>query len=131
MNSPFVVLDTNTLLNFLNGEELEVNLVDDKKIVISEITEMEIQCQPDLNKSERALLKRFILGISVIRLNGEIRDTAIKIRLSTKMKLMDSIIAATAQFLDLPLVTCDEKFDSVKTATIILLPSVSKRNLNL
>ncbi len=127
MNSLFILLDTNTLLNFLNGEELEVNLVDDKKIVISEITEMEIQCQPNLRNDERKLLKEFISGLSVIRLSDEIKDLAVKIRLSTRMKLMDSIIAATAQFLNFPLITCDEKFDSVKTATIILLPSLDKR----
>jgi predicted nucleic acid-binding protein len=127
MNSQFILLDTNTLLNFLNGEELEVNLVDDKKILISEITEMEIQCQPNLRYAERKLLKEFISGLSVIRLSDEIKDLAVKIRLSTRMKLMDSIIAATAQVLNFPLITCDEKFDSVKTATIILLPSLDKR----
>ena len=37
-----IILYTNCLYNFLNGEELEVGLVGDKKIVISEITEMEV-----------------------------------------------------------------------------------------
>ena len=37
------------------------------------------------------------------------------------------LIAATAQFIDLPIATCDEKFESVKTTTVIVLQAVEKR----
>jgi predicted nucleic acid-binding protein len=127
MTNNNIILDTNCLYNFLNGEELEVDLVGDKKIVISEITEMEVQCNPKLNSTERKLLKEFLAGITIIRLNEKLRDFAIKIRLTTRMKLMDSIIAATAQFTNIAVVTCDSNFDSVKTANVILLPAVEKR----
>ena len=122
-----IILYTNCLYNFLNGEELEVGLVGDKKIVISEITEMEVQCNPNLNRTERILLKEFLAGITIIRLNEKLRNFAIKIRLTTRMKLMDSIIAATAQLTGIAVVTCDGNFDSVKTANVILLPAVEKR----
>ena len=127
MTENTIILDTNCLYNFLNGEELEVGLVGDKKIVISEITEMKVQCNPNLNRTERILLKEFLAGITSIRLNEKLRDFAIKIRLTTRMKLMDSIIAATAQLTGIAVVTCDGNFDSVKTATVILLPVVGKR----
>lgn len=127
MTDDNIILDTNCLYNFLNGEELEVDLVGDKKIMISEITEMEAQCNPNLNSAERKILKEFLVGITIIRLNEKIRDFAIKIRLTTRMKLMDSIIAATAQFTNVIVVTCDGNFESVKTATVILLPAVEKR----
>ena len=122
-----IILYTNCLYNFLNGEELEVGLVGDKKIAISEITEMEVQCNPNLNRTERILLKEFLAGITIIRLNEKLRNFAIKIRLTTRMKLMDSIIAATAQLTGIAVVTCDGNFDSVKTANVILLPAVEKR----
>jgi predicted nucleic acid-binding protein len=127
MTNNNIILDTNCLYNFLNGEKLEVDLVGDKKIVISEITEMEVQYNPKLNSTERKLLKEFLAGITIIRLNEKLRDFAIKIRLTTRMKLMDSIIAATAQFTNIAVVTCDSNFDSVKTANVILLPAVEKR----
>ena len=127
MEDDKIMLNTNTLINFLRGELVEVELASDKKIFISEITEMEIQCQPNFNSDYRKKLKVFLSSLSIIRLNGEIRETAISIRLTTRMKLMDSIIAATAQLMNLPLATCDEKFESVKTAMIILLPAVEKR----
>jgi predicted nucleic acid-binding protein len=128
MNERAIVLDTNTLINFLRGERLELELTENKDIYISEITEMEIQCNSNFTKSQRKELKLFLSTLFVIRLNEEIRESAIKIRLSTKLKLMDSIIAATAQISNIPLITCDAKFDSVKTAQIILLPTIDKRN---
>ena len=127
MNEFAIFLDTNTLINFLLGENLEMKLVENKSIFISEITEMEIQCQPDFNSTQRKELKRFLSTLTIVRLNNEIRETAIKIRLSTKMKLMDAIIASSSQISNFPLVTCDTKFESVKTAQIILLPSIKNR----
>ncbi len=126
-NKQTILLDTNALINFLSGELLETDIVDGRRITISEITEMEIQCNPALNSPERILLKEFLGECIIIRLNEEIKDLAIKIRLSTRMKLMDSIIAASAQWTKLILVTGDEKFDSVKTIDLILLPSKNKR----
>ena len=127
-NKQTILLDTNALINFLSGELLETNIVDGRRITISEITEMEIQCNPALNSSERILLKEFLGECIIIRLNEEIKDLAVKIRLTTRMKLMDSIIAASAQWTKLVLVTGDEKFDTVKSIDIILLPSKSKRS---
>ena len=127
-NKQTILLDTNALINFLSGELLETNIFDGRRITISEITEMEIQCNPALNSSERILLKEFLGECIIIRLNEEIKDLAVKIRLTTRMKLMDSIIAASAQWTKLVLVTGDEKFDSVKSIDIILLPSKSKRS---
>lgn len=127
-NKQTILLDTNALINFLSGELLETNIFDGRRITISEITEMEIQCNPALNSSERILLKEFLGECIIIRLNEEIKDLAVKIRLTTRMKLMDSIIAASAQWTKLVLVTGDEKFDTVKSIDIILLPSKSKRS---
>ncbi len=55
-NKQTILLDTNALINFLSGELLETNIVDGRRITISEITEMKIQCNPALNSSERILL---------------------------------------------------------------------------
>jgi predicted nucleic acid-binding protein len=126
-NKQTILLDTNALINFLSGELLETDIVDGRRITISEITEMEGQCNSALNSPERILLKEFLGECIIIRLNEEIKDLAIKIRLSTRMKLMDSIIAASAQWSKLVLVTGDEKFDSVKSIDLILLPSKNKR----
>ncbi len=126
-NQNNIVLDTNALINYLEDYELEVDLVGDKQIVISEITEMEIQCNPNLKSSDRSILKQFLRTLIIIPLHNQIKEKSIDIRLTTRMKLMDSIVAATAQFCGISLVTTDEKFKSVKTITLILLPAVDKR----
>ena len=100
-NKQTILLDTNALINFLSGELLETDIVDGRRITISEITEMEIQYNPALNSPERILLKEF-LGVCII-------------------------IAASAQWTKLVLVTGDEKFDAVKSIDLILLPSKNKR----
>ena len=126
-NQNNIVLHTNALINYLEGYELEVDLVGDKQIVISEISEMEIQCNPNLISSDRSILKQFLKTLIVIPLHNQIKEKSIDIRLTTRMKLMDSIIASTAQVCGISLITSDEKFKSVKTITLILLPAVDKR----
>jgi predicted nucleic acid-binding protein len=70
----YVILDTNCLGYFLNGESLELNMVGSKQIVISEITEMEIQCDKLMNAQERKMLKIFLSGITIIPLNDFIKE---------------------------------------------------------
>ena len=126
-NQTNIVLDTNTLMNYLEGYSFETDLVGDKQIIISEITEMEVQCNPNMNSDERKMLKDFLTTVIIIPLTQTLKEIAIGIRLTTRMKLMDAIIGATAQQIKISLVTCDEKFDSLKTVNVILLPAISKR----
>ena len=126
-NQTNIVLDTNTLMNYLEGYSFETDLVGDKQIIISEITEMEVQCNPNMNSEERKRLKDFLTTVIIIPLTQTLKEIAIGIRLTTRMKLMDAIIGATAQQIKISLVTCDEKFDSLKTVNVILLPAISKR----
>ncbi|PWK27048.1 hypothetical protein LV89_01860 [Arcicella aurantiaca] len=123
----YILLDTNCLGYFLKGQSLELDAVGNKNIVISEITEMEIQCDKKMTAQDRAVLRTFLKGITVVYLNEVIRELAIRIRLTTSMKLMDSIIAATSQYLSLPVITTDDRFDAVKTTNVILLPAIDKR----
>lgn len=84
---------------------------------------MEIQCKPNITASERKLIRDFINECTVFELNEQIKKLAIQTRLSTSLKLMDSIVAASAQWMSLPLLTGDDKFKSVKLVDAILLPA--------
>lgn len=126
-NQTCIVLDTNTLMNYLEGYSFEMDLVGDKQIIISEITEMEIQCNPNISKGEREMLKEFLNTTIIIPLSENIKQLAIKIRLTTRLKLMDAIVGATAQQSNISLITCDEKFESLKSVNVILLPAIDKR----
>jgi hypothetical protein len=80
---------------------------------------MEIQCKP--NSSERQLLRELLEQLVIFEINEQIKNLAIKTRLSTSLKLMDSIIVATAQWINLPLVSSETKFKSASLVDIVLL----------
>ncbi|WP_310586824.1 PIN domain-containing protein [Runella sp. CRIBMP] len=88
---------------------------------MSIITEMEIQYKPNKNSSERQLLKQLLDQLVIFEINEQIKNLAIKTRLSTSLKLMDSIIVATAQWINLPLVSSETKFKSASLVDIVLL----------
>ncbi len=74
-----------------------------------------------MNSAERKLLKELLKDLVVFELNEQIKILAIKTRLSTSLKLMDAIIVATAQWINLPLVSSETKFKSASLVDIVLL----------
>ena len=56
----------------------------------------------------------------MINLNEEIKSLTIELKRKYKLKLPDSIIAATAYYLNLPLITADKQFKQVDELEIIL-----------
>jgi predicted nucleic acid-binding protein len=82
---------------------------------ISVITKIELLVYPNLSPSEefqiRLLLKK---RFKVIPLNKKIEQTAILIRSKTKLKLPDSIIAATAVYKKALLISGDEQLLALK-----------------
>lgn len=114
--------DTNTLIRFLEADELVVALLSKKRLTISVITEMEMQCKPHISAAERLLIREFLTYFEIIDLTEEIKERAIKVRLTTRLKLMDAIVGASAIQMGLPLVTGDNKFSSLRGVDVILLP---------
>lgn len=117
----YILFDTNALIRLLEGDPLVKLILGNKRPCISIITEMEIQCKPNMNSSERQLLKQLLDQLVIFEINEQIKNLAIKTRLSTSLKLMDSIIVATAQWINLPLVSSETKFKSASLVDIILL----------
>ena len=52
-------------------------------------------------------------------MNPGIKLTAIKIRKTYKLKLPDCIIAATSEYLNIPLLTADIEFNKLKSMQIL------------
>ncbi|QMW05259.1 type II toxin-antitoxin system VapC family toxin [Spirosoma foliorum] len=114
--------DTNALIRLLEGDALVSALLAEKRIYISAITEMEMQCKPNIKASERAIIRDLLSYCIIVDLTDAIKDRAIKVRLSTRLKLMDAIVGASAIEAGLPLVTADEKFSSLRGTDVIMLP---------
>ena len=123
MNEPnSLFVDTNGLIRLLEGDELVIALLSDKAVYISTITKMEMQCKPNQPAADRKLIKSLLLDCIIIELDSRVKAQAIQIRQTTRMKLMDSIIAASALVTGLPLVTGDAAFERVTALNLLLLP---------
>ena len=123
MNNPAgLFVDTNGLIRLLEGDELVINLLTDQLVYVSVITEMEMQCKPNQPSEDRKLIKDLLSDCIIVELSPQVKTEAIKIRRATRMKLMDSIVAASARITGLPLVTGDNAFERVTHLDLFLLP---------
>ncbi len=123
-----IFADTNALIRLLGGDVLVAELTDGKTVFISEMTEMELLCKPNQTKDQKQIIAKVLADCIIVPFSPEIKRQAIKVRLTTRLKLIDSIIAATAMMLEMTILTNDEGFSSLKNmADVLLLPNQSKR----
>lgn len=120
MSGNSLFLDTNIILYLLNGDETLAELLDGKQLYISVITELELLAYKGITNEEDLIIKDFVSQCKTININNYIKQETIRIRKTYNMKLPDSIIIATAIYLDLPLITSDIEFKKVEDLTLIL-----------
>src|SRR5690554_7377700 len=114
MSGNKLFVDTNKLLYFLKGEPEVIEMISDKNLVISFITELELLSFPGISSDSENSIKGLLNNCTIIDINSDIKELSIEFRKKSKLKLPDSIIAATAIFSKLPLLTADKQFKTVK-----------------
>ena len=103
--------DTNTAIYFLqqqfpiNAEKYIDSILQTNIPVISAITEIELLCWKTASENDLKVLNNFIQEATVIELEQEIKSKTAEIRKANKIKLPDSIIAATAIVYNLTIIT--------------------------
>ena len=103
--------DTNTAIYFLqqqfpiNAEKYIDSILQTNIPVISAITEIELLCWKTASENDLKVLNNFIQEATVIELEQEIKSKTAEIRKANKIKLPDSIIAATAIVYTLTIIT--------------------------
>ena len=126
MSGNDILLDTNTCLYLLGGDKKLSGLLDNKNLFISFITEIELLGYHNLSKKDLGEIRHFIKDCTVINLNKEIKLLTIDLRSSYRIKFGDSMIAATAMHLDLPLITSDKHFGKILEVNLILYEVVKR-----
>ena len=105
-----VVFDTCAAISLLKGKvdlsSLDID-IDESFQYVSVITRMEIFAKNDMKPEEEEAVRNFLADVTVIPLGKIVEQKAIEIRRTTKIKLPDCIIAATAIALDAVLITND------------------------
>jgi len=114
-----LILDTNIVLYLLSGDETVAEVVNGKQIYISFVTELELLGYSKLTQEEEAQINSFLKECGIVNITEQVKEKTIELRRTYQLKLPDSIIAATSQYLSIPLMTADGDFKRVKEISVI------------
>ncbi|MBB5438817.1 hypothetical protein HDC92_002498 [Pedobacter sp. AK017] len=85
------------------------------------MTEIELLCQKTLDKEQEFLIRSMLNTCFKVNHSQAITELTIQLRREHNVKIPDAIVAATAQLLQLPLITADKGFAKIKGIDCILL----------
>ena len=114
MSGERLLADTNVLIRMFDGEEAVVALLEGADIHVSFITEIEVLATSKITAAQTKNIRAFLDQCVIVGAEPEVRRYAIDFRKSTALKVPDCIIAATAAYLNLPLVTGDKHFNKLQ-----------------
>jgi predicted nucleic acid-binding protein len=114
MSGNNILLDTNAIIAVLDGHPVAKEIINHNILHISFITELESLSYQKLTSEDRYLIRNFLDECILLELNTEIKKATIDLRIKYKLKLPDAIIAATANYYQLPLVSADKVFSKVR-----------------
>ena len=120
MNGNSILLDTNTVLYLLAGDETLAEFLNGKKLLISVITELELLSYKHLTAKDSKILSSFISELQIENITQDIKLNTIEIRKTTNLKLPDCIIVATSISLNIPLISADKGLKSAKELDLII-----------
>ncbi len=105
LTQPLILLDTNVVLYLLGGRL--VNPLPSGQYLVSVITEIELLSYPSISLDEEVQIRDFLTKITVVGIESNIKKLAIALRKQYRLRIPDTIIAATAQSLNATLFTND------------------------
>ena len=117
------LLDTNIILYLLDGKSELAEILDGTTVYISFVSELELLTYKGLTGSERENISLLLNEFVIVDINSDIKLKTIDIRSESNLKLPDSIIAATAAYLNITLFTADKDFSKVNNLDLILYES--------
>ena len=118
-------LDTNTILYYLKDDSNAVSLLRqifgyDASLYISAITELELFAYSKLSVQEETLIEEVLKTVSIIPVDSHIARLASFIRRQYRLKVPDSVIAATAPYTGSTLVTRNTRdFKRVRALSLL------------
>lgn len=113
-----MVLDTNILIAFLNGEERVVQTIsawqqEGRALFVSSVSVAEVLSLPRLTPTETTIINAFLDHLLEVPFDRAVADTTALFRRKYRLTLPDAAIATTALFRNVPLVTRDQQFRKV------------------
>nr|MBI1230810.1 PIN domain-containing protein [Cytophagales bacterium] len=119
MNGNSIVLDTNIVLYLLSGDEVITNLLFNKKLYVSFITQLELLGYSNITLAEQQEIRGFLAECIIIDINDQIKEAVIVLKQKYRLKLPDGIILGTSIYLGLPVISADGGFKRVEEAEVV------------
>jgi predicted nucleic acid-binding protein len=124
MNKDLILLDSNIIIYALKNDPTVYSFVNNKRLAISFITEVELLGWKNIAPGDQKLIADFLEQCLYIDYNYHIRQQTISVKQQYNLKLGDAFIAATSLEFDIPLVSADHGFSRVKELNFIhILPN--------
>ena len=115
-----LLVDANVLIFLLEGNKLATEMLQDKILYYSFITEIELLGFYGITIPQKKFIQKFLSDLNKIGYTEKIEKLTIELRQKKKIKVPDAIIAATALAHDQPLITEDRGFKSITDLECIL-----------
>ena len=118
-------LDTNAILYYLKDDTAAVAVLrgifaETSVLYVSAITELELFAYSDLRPAEESLIEELLATVSVIPVGSRIARLAAFLRRHHRLKVPDSVIAATAMFTGSKLLTRNTRdFRNIANLTVL------------
>jgi len=120
MNGIRVLCDTNPIIYLLDGNKDIARFLNGKQIYLSVVTELELFGKPNLSDSDSKIIEVLLDECFIIDINQEIKRIYREIKQNHIIKLPDAVIAATAIYLDIPLMTFDKGFKNISLLKLMM-----------
>ncbi len=119
MNGNSILIDTNTAIYLLDGDASLAEILHQKRIYLSFITQLELLGYPGITEKAVRQIENMLENCVVIDINNIIKSEVIRLRRAYSLKLPDCIVAATAIYMDLPIITSDKGFKKIEELNLM------------
>lgn len=114
MNDRAVVADTSVLIHFMEGHPVAREWLLDHEVHISIATEIELLTMGATKRNAQEVIDSVLDLCSIWDISPSIKERCVWLRSNYRLKLADSLVAATAATLNMSLLTSDKDFKRLK-----------------
>ena len=119
MSGNKLFVDTNIVIYLLSGDDVLASFFNGRSLYLSYITELELLSYSSITTEDENRINDFLEDCSLVDFNPYIKHYTISLRRKHRLKLPDSIIAASAAYLNIPLITADLKMQDLIEVDVI------------
>ncbi|MBS1941492.1 MAG: PIN domain-containing protein [Bacteroidetes bacterium] len=114
MNDRAIVADTSVLIHFLEGNPEAREWLLGREVHISIATEIELLTMCATKRNAQEVISQVLAFCSIWDISPSIKERCVWLRSNYRLKLADSLVAATAATLNMPLIISDNDFKRLR-----------------